>query len=397
MLCGNYYLCNVKLLWVSILLLFLPCGARAETTFSLLTCYPGNEIYSIYGHTAIRMVDDEADEDLTFNYGVFNFRQKNFALNFALGKTDYELGVVKYEYFRQEYERTGRKTIEQVLNLTSAQKQSLKEALLENWQPENSRYRYNFFYDNCTTRARNIIFSVLNTDSSQVMTLHEDKPALTWRQNLHLFTEKYPWYELADDICLGVDADRLMTADERQFLPLNLMADMEITEAVADSVAAPLVWETKTLIDVSAKGQWSGLFTPLFSVGVLALIIILLSVIEIRLGKILWGVDVALLAAVGVAGCVLVLIASGEHPCVFPNLNLLLFCPLAWVVMVMDIRACRKRKVSRTWLWFLLVCLALIIADISKLQDIPLFSEILASLLLLRPVNRIIVFRKQKK
>ena len=377
-------------------MLFLPCGVKAETTFSLLTCYPGNEIYSIYGHTAIRMIDDEEGKDYTFNYGVFNFRQKNFALNFALGKTDYELGVVPFEYFKQEYERTGRKTIEQTLNLTSDQKEALRNALFENWRPENCRYRYNFFYDNCTTRARNIVFSVLNTDSSQVRKLSEEKPALTWRQNIHLFTASYPWYELADDICLGTGADKLMTEDERQFLPLNLMADMEITEVVADSLAAPLVWDTKTLIDVPSPELQQGIITPLSSVGILAFIIILLSVIEIRSGKIFWGFDVALLAIIGIAGCLLLLIASGEHPCVFPNFNLLLFSPLSFLVLALDIRACRKRQVTKAWLWFWLVCLILIVADVCKIQDIPLFSEFLALLLLLRSVSRIIVFRKQK-
>ena len=124
---------------------------------SLLTCAPGTEVYSLYGHTAIRYHDLRTGEDLAFNYGVFNFKKPFFSLRFLFGLTDYELGVCPYRYFAEEYRRRGSQVTEQVINMTTDEKAALYKALAENYKPENREYRYNCLYDNCTTRARDMI------------------------------------------------------------------------------------------------------------------------------------------------------------------------------------------------------------------------------------------------
>lgn len=111
---------------------------------SLLTCAPGNELYSLYGHTALRYHDLRTGEDWTFNYGVFSFRKPFFALRFVFGQTDYELGVMPFNAFREEYRREGRAVTEQVLNLSADEKRRLYDALADNYRPENRTYRYNF-------------------------------------------------------------------------------------------------------------------------------------------------------------------------------------------------------------------------------------------------------------
>ena len=125
--------------------------------FSLLTCSPGTEIYSLFGHTAIRYRNFTQNRDLVFNYGMFSFSTPNFIYRFVKGETDYQLGINTFESFETEYYFRGSKVYQQVLNLTDAEKLELEKLLFENYRPENRVYRYNYFYDNCTTRARDQI------------------------------------------------------------------------------------------------------------------------------------------------------------------------------------------------------------------------------------------------
>ena len=109
---------------------------------SLLTCEPHDEVYSLYGHTAIRYHDlRHGGIDVAFNYGVFNFHAPYFVLRFVFGITDYELGAYPYKYFRIEYERFGSEVVEQVLNLTNEEKLRLQFLLADNMQPANTVYR----------------------------------------------------------------------------------------------------------------------------------------------------------------------------------------------------------------------------------------------------------------
>ena len=131
--------------------------------FSLLTCQPHDEVYSLYGHTAIRYHElRPGGLDWAFNYGVFDFKKPHFVARFVFGLTDYELGAYPYKYFVKEYRRFGSMVTEQVLNLTDEEKMALHDALAINLRPENKIYRYNYFYNNCTTKARDIIESCIN-------------------------------------------------------------------------------------------------------------------------------------------------------------------------------------------------------------------------------------------
>ena len=128
-----------------------------DIQISILTCSPGEEIYTLFGHTAIRVQIPSRYIDDVYNYGLFNFNSHNFALRFALGETDYQLGSEPFESFLYEYQYFKRDVWEQPLNLTHSQKLKVIEALNTNILPENATYRYNFFYDNCATRPLQII------------------------------------------------------------------------------------------------------------------------------------------------------------------------------------------------------------------------------------------------
>ena len=147
---------------LSFFLLLLPTGQASannndSTRLSLLTCAPGEEIYSLFGHTAIRYENPSQGIDIVFNYGLFSFNTPNFIFRFSLGETDYQLGATDYERFAAEYAFFGRSVWQQTLNLTDEEKTELIRLLQENYRPENRVYRYNFFYDNCATRPRDKI------------------------------------------------------------------------------------------------------------------------------------------------------------------------------------------------------------------------------------------------
>ena len=171
-----------KLVYIlSLLAVLLPVTLRAEQArqqdgqqpvadrqqdsvcVSLLTVTPGKMVYELYGHTAIRVreVMPGRLSDWVFNYGTFSFAQPHFVWRFVKGETDYELGVVPYALFYDTYVKEGRGIDELPLNLSPAESRRLVDALSRNLLPENATYRYNFFYDNCTTRAIGMIANAI--------------------------------------------------------------------------------------------------------------------------------------------------------------------------------------------------------------------------------------------
>ena len=292
---------------------------------SLLTCAPGTEVYSLYGHTAIRYHDLRTGEDLAFNYGVFNFKKPFFSLRFLFGLTDYELGVYPYRFFAEEYRRRGSQVTEQVINMTTDEKAALYKALAENYKPENREYRYNCLYDNCTTRARDMI--VGNILGKVRYISGEQKQ--TFREILHQYNEKYPWSRFGVDICLGLTADFTASKHQQQFLPDYMMIDAEKAQIISDGMFRPLVKESRNAVvpGVQIVEQPFPL-TP----GECAFILLLLSVVvmavELRRKRIFRIWDTILMVLSGLAGIFILALLFSLHPTTSTNLQFLLLNPL---------------------------------------------------------------------
>ena len=157
---------------------------------SLLTCAPHNQIYSLYGHTALRVFNKETGDDVAVNYGMFSFKKPYFILRFVFGLTDYEMGIEPFEYFVAEYATYGCEVVQQKLNLTNEDKQRIISALQRNAEPNNKVYRYNYFYDNCTTRARDILLDNIN---GKVQYWGRKEVLVTYRTVVHQCTENHLW------------------------------------------------------------------------------------------------------------------------------------------------------------------------------------------------------------
>jgi len=194
-----------------------PFALTDSARISLMTAAPGDELYSIFGHNAIRVYDPANRIDRCFDYGTFDFDQPNFYLNFCRGKLLYSLSVESYRAFEYGNLRERRATREQVLNLTKDQRQRVFDLLQTNALPENRDYKYDFFYDNCATRIRDIIqeiyFHQINFDSTG------KKPGTTMRQLLRPFLANSPWTQFGIDLILGASSDRVALAEDYMFLP----------------------------------------------------------------------------------------------------------------------------------------------------------------------------------
>ena len=207
-----------KILWLLLLITsFGKAQLSEQANISVLTCGPYDELYSAFGHSAFRIHDPVNNINVVCNYGTFDFNQPNFYLNFARGNNLYKLSIQDYQRFEDLYIYENRFIHEQVLNLTSEQKQKLFAYLQWNSKPENASYYYDYFYDNCSTKIRDVLVEALGKDvifdESHITTDY------TIRELTDFYLKKLPWGDLGIDIGLGLPMDKKAAPLEYMFLP----------------------------------------------------------------------------------------------------------------------------------------------------------------------------------
>lgn len=344
---------------------------------SLLTCQPHEEIYSLYGHTALRYHDLKRNEDWAFNYGIFNFHAPHFVLRFVFGLTDYELGVIPTDIFKQEYRRFGSQVTEQVLNLTNEEKHAIHKALYENYRPENRVYRYNYFYDNCTTRARDMVEHNIN---GQVR--YQDNPDYepTYREMVRECTMAHPWATWGNDFLLGIKADLKTDQRQQEFLPNNLLHDFARAQIIrTDGRYVPLVKETRQIVPSGVQiVEQDFPLTPTECAIILLIISLLVFAYEWKKRRTVKWWDILLMTMQGLMGLVLFVMIFSQHPTTSINLQILLFNPLP----LFYIYNMYRRK--KTHYWNLLVCMVLLFYIGGIWQDYAEGLEIVALCLLIR-------------
>lgn len=318
-------------------------GQEDSIKVSLMTCAPGTEIYALFGHTALRYEDTARGEDWVFNYGMFSFNTPHFIYRFVKGETDYELGVTPYSYFEVSYAMRGSSVYQQTLNLTMAEKQKLRRLLEENYQPENRVYRYNFFYDNCTTRARDIIEECIEGK----VVYPDGKEGLSFRDIVHQYTKGHEWDELGIDMCLGSEADEPVDARKQMFAPFYMLEAAGKATIVAGDSVRPFVLQEKKVVDVEPEGGEGGSpLSPLVCVFVLMGAVCLVGWIQLKVKKVIWIWDLFLFGVQGLAGCVIAfLVCFSTHPTVGSNWLILLLNPIPLIYLpVMVYRAIKGKK-----------------------------------------------------
>lgn len=361
---------------------------------SLLTCAPGSEIYSLFGHTALRVQNYSRGTDVVFNYGMFSFNTPHFIYRFVKGETDYQLGVVPYSYFEYEYGERGSSVYQQVLNLTGTEKQRLCRLLEENYLPENRIYRYNYFYDNCTTRARDQIEKCIEGE----VVYPDSFPNRSFRSIVHEFTAQSPWSELGIDLCLGVQADAPINQRQQMFSPFYMKEYASNAYIVGkDGRKRPLVLKEEKVVDVASVETKPSFCSPLWCATFLLAFSVLIGWWQWRRNRIYWGWELILFAAQGVAGCIIAfLFFFSVHPTVGSNWLLILFNPIPLLYLPFMVYFTVKRR--KDWYHFVnMVYLTLFIVIFPFcLQEFNLTVLPLALSLLVTSVSHILVLNRKQ-
>lgn len=286
-------------------------------------------VYSMFGHTVLRVQDPENRIDLSFNYGVFDFDSPNFMWRFVTGATDYMVIGYNSRFALEEYKERGVEVKEQILNLTTVEKQRIWDALVLNAQPENRIYRYNFLYDNCATRPRDIIEANIDGQIRYTATNEEQ----TYRDLIHECVDQNPWLRFGIDLVIGADADKIITDRQKDFLPSYLFRAINGAQVIRDNAITPLVTETKILSEATMISDKDILEInyPLI-VGLIALFITLLFsfwTFKYNYFKFAKLFDTLLFVLAGSLGCIIYfLMFHSTHPCVANNWNLVWLNPI---------------------------------------------------------------------
>ncbi|MEG1564446.1 MAG: DUF4105 domain-containing protein [Bacteroides sp.] len=371
---------------------------------SLLTCAPGEEVYSLFGHTAIRYEDPSRGIDVVFNYGMFSFSTPNFMFRFTSGETDYELGVSDYRRFAGEYEYFGRNVWQQTLNLTQDEKEELIALLEANYRPENRVYRYNFLYDNCATRPRDIIEKSVLGKVVYPEDATTTAPPKTFRDMIHQFTHGHAWLQFGIDLCIGNEADRPITTRQKMFAPSYLMNSFSTAKIVKSRKEYPLVQATGKIVDCKLSGKETRtttktpIPTPLQAALLLFILTAGATIYGLKKKKSLWGIDLLLFGAAGIVGCVITfLVLFSQHPAVSSNYLLFIFHPAQLLCLPFIIHAAIKRKKSKYHLCNALVLTLFILLFPLMPQRFDLAVVPLALSLLTRSASHLILTYKRKK
>ena len=396
----NYIEAMKRLFWHIIALIIviafsnINSAAQTDSTsshpvkVSLITFYPGNEVFEVFGHSEILISDSTGNYYI--NYGVFDFNSPGFVTRYIMGETDYLCAVMPPQV--DGGVKKGRKMVQQDLNLTPEQAQKVWDMLAWNVQPANREYRYRHFSDNCSTRPRDVIESAIGheldyTHSNYIV-------GNTLRQVMSHYTHNYPWEQFGIDLALGAACDTLIDARTQTFVPLFLMHAIDSITVNQNGNTMPLVSRTTVI----APGDDNGIvapptpwyLTPLFFALLLLAITIVITARNWRRRSPSRWFDTVLFTIAGLAGCLIFFIEFiSTHEATMPNYNILWINPLQLLLAILP----WIKKASKALRWAHIINIALIatmaVVWLSSLQAPNTAFLPLAAILLLRSLSNI--------
>jgi hypothetical protein len=350
---------------------------------SLLTCGPGDELYSIFGHTAIRVRDTVKGYDAVYNYGTFDDSDPLFYLKFTRGIMRYALSAESFRDFMQEYLDEKRSVTEQVLSLDCAEKKRILNALEENLQESNRYYNYHFYQDNCTTRAKEMIQKT--TDHPFYFKNILPPQAPSYRKLIHDYLDKggQPWSKFGIDFLLGSHLDEKVSNEQSMFLPDYLMKGIDS----AGGLSLPLVYKKQVILAAGEKKEMGGsLFTPMIFFTFLSIVFIALSFSKSKkAGVILFYFDWVFFFLLGLLGILLVFVWLGRVDAVCRNNYNLLWAWPTHALIVFWIKG-KKTWVVNYFRLVVLVSLALLASWAWLPQQLNNASLPLVILILVRSI-----------
>ena len=356
---------NYFLSWISVILCLLlhqiNYGNNSPFPFdlekveiSIITCDPGSEVYSLFGHGALRINHIESDEDIVVNWGIFEYYedQFKFGYDFAKGRLNYYMGIQNTMNFLREYRYYNRGVREQILNLTTSEKKEIIEFVSLNNLPENRNYKYEFFYDNCSTRIRDLLSSIFRSNISWGNHPCENK--FTFREIIHQNLAPQPWLMLGIDLVLGQRIDQLVNNKNLMFLPAYLEAILDSTKITTVAQSKTLISRKNVLIPTAENNRPAITSITIYGWIVLMITLLLLFLKNDRIFNV-WSC--VLLTLLSLLGVVLYFMWFGtDHQATKNNSNILWANPsylfLVWVIIFK-----KWNKVSLVYVYLIGFCL----------------------------------------
>ncbi len=358
-----------------------PYSLSEEAEISIITVGPGKNLYDKFGHSAFRIKDPVNKIDWAYNYGTYDFNTPNFYTKFAQGKLLYELSVWPFQGFLDLYERENRWVKEQVLNVTPSEKNELFRYLQNNAKPENKQYLYDFFYDNCATKIRDVLKAVLKNKVQYNDSFVTEE--YTFRELIQKNVRANTWGSLGMDVAIGAVVDKKATAWEYQFLPQYVFEAAAVATLEHQGTKEPLVKETHWLFENTPReANSSFIASPLFIFGFIALLILFVTYKDYKNNQRSRFLDGSIFLITGLIGIILLLLwFATDHSSTVNNYNLLWAFPLS---LFLSIGIARKTppKWLRKYVFLLLLMLALLglhsITGVQKfaISFIPLFTAL---------------------
>ena len=305
-----------------------------DTTAYLITCGPGTETYSIYGHSALRIVIREKHTDTVYNWGVFDFDTPNFAWKFAKGRLDYMISAETASSFLGVYVFEHRYVVSQKINIDSKEIQKLVEFVNENNRPENRKYRYDFFYDDCTTRIRDLLEKSIG---EKLKYPPEEKGKIpTFRDMVGKYQNPYPWLKFGVDLIMGSTADRRANFRDRMFLPLDMREELSEAVVQRSGKMIPLLQNPVVLVDFESPVVKKMFLVSPPVIFTLAIILILILTGVIKNRKILRLIDIIIYLVFSILAVLMIFFNFfTDHEQMQWNLNIILLNPVIIVCFIL--------------------------------------------------------------
>jgi hypothetical protein len=356
-----------------------------DLRISLLTCGTGDQIWEIFGHAAIRVTDARKGIDEVYNYGTFDGYEEGFEWKFMQGKLLYYVSHYPYRYFLDEYKEAGRSVYEQELLADSADKAAIYEFLQWNALRENKYYRYDFLYDNCATRIRDIFPDILGSRFQYQEQLPDAYRDMSFRQLINIYFYKNHFTRTGVNLLLGSGVDKKMDAQDIMFLP-----DFLREAASQATIGSQKAFSNPKLILAGNAPTGAGInWVWVITLGIFILVSIgYITPSLLPLSKFMGNL---LLFVTGALGCIMMFMWLGtSHTACSNNFNLLWALPTNIILAF----APKKKKGAYAVMAMLLLFFALIlhitgVQELALLELSPLFLSLLFIYSIIYRRNRI--------
>jgi hypothetical protein len=344
--------------------------AGRNLTISLLTMGNGENVWELFGHSAIWIHDNVTSRDTVFNWGVFDFRQPHFIQRYLKGTRLYSMGGDSMDRILFEYRYWNRSVLSQELDLTAEQKDAILDAIRTNARPENVNYLYDDFRNNCSTRIRDILDSALG---GKLLSAASQLKGTTYRWHTLRLMQGSFWTMLGVDVALGQPADRTISVWDEMFLPRQVHDYVAAIQLESPTGPRPLVKSERVLFQ-STRGPEPEAPPRLgVKLGIagcaFAILVFWLATVTRKQSPWIRGIAATLIGlwalVAGLLGVVLTLLWSvTNHLIAHGNENLLLFNPLWLVLAVLLPMFVWSRKAVRSTR---LVCTAVVTMSVMAL------------------------------